>query len=121
LLFLGVACLEFYTVKDEPWGIFKYEKKTIWEKWKVPVSISKRTITPPQSSEIQASQQEMIRHCLTQIIKKVNTKRSHIPPKEASKDTKRLGCSPFAIKYDESSNSIWDGVKQVLKNPPKLM
>eukprot|EP00954_Amorphochlora_amoebiformis_P025083 1370747-Amorphochlora_amoeboformis.AAC.2 len=117
----GVACLEFYTVKDEPWGIFKYEKKTIWEKWKVPVSISKRTITPPQSSEIQASQQEMIRHCLTQIIKKVNTKRSHIPPKEASKDTKRLGCSPFAIKYDESSNSIWDGVKQVLKNPPKLM
>eukprot|EP00467_Chlorarachnion_reptans_P020958 CAMPEP_0114493218 /NCGR_PEP_ID=MMETSP0109-20121206/3989_1 /TAXON_ID=29199 /ORGANISM="Chlorarachnion reptans, Strain CCCM449" /LENGTH=161 /DNA_ID=CAMNT_0001670149 /DNA_START=281 /DNA_END=763 /DNA_ORIENTATION=+ len=116
----GVVSISFYTIEDPPklrfMSLFTQEKRYHWETWIIPVSIIssnfERGMENPQRVQEHKQRCQMLRTCLTHIIKKVNEDRGHIPGPESvnpatTKEIEKLGCFPFEISYSKSDRSRW--------------
>jgi len=121
----GKICIAFYVTRSVPtWGIFTKEEKVFWERWVIPISVS-RAKDRNSIEQRQHLREQALRESMTFIIQQVNEKKEHIPPVPSNPKGKSLVFSfDISYKLGDGESEAWgfEMIKDILKQgPPQLM
>jgi len=113
--------LQFYLTRSKPsWFSSTVEEKFVWERWNLPVVVSKsKSRTMAEQEQKMAARGQTLKNRLTAVVELVVAKKDHIPS-----INKQQACFPFEFTLDaDEKSSSWNlsSITSMLKQGPPLL